>query len=274
MPQDVAALRATLSLAPVIPVLVLEVPEAPEAMLPRKHLVFAELDAHTARLRESGALAPHGDTEFQYNREELFARLREPVEKRLGESFPAGLTDPAQVLTRARIPAVAYHAGLDDAHRHEVQDAFMREDVRVIVATNAFGMGIDKANVRLVVHPTFDVRRDDAGRLQPPARPTLKAAPVETVIGGPLRRYQGTVGPVDGGAMDREGGLRDRDHLGGLHVRLQLADGELEPGHVVGPERRVVAEVRGAGMQVALVGPVVDDLGIDRQVPIERRRLR
>jgi GTP-binding protein EngB required for normal cell division len=47
--------------------------------------VFAELDAHTARLRESGALAPHGDTEFQYNREELFARLREPVEKRLGE---------------------------------------------------------------------------------------------------------------------------------------------------------------------------------------------
>ena len=47
--------------------------------------VFAELDAHTARLRESGALAPHGDTEFEYNREELFARLREPVERRLGE---------------------------------------------------------------------------------------------------------------------------------------------------------------------------------------------
>jgi small GTP-binding protein len=47
--------------------------------------VFAELDAHTARLRDSGALAPHGDTEFQYNREELFARLREPVERRLGE---------------------------------------------------------------------------------------------------------------------------------------------------------------------------------------------
>jgi hypothetical protein len=47
--------------------------------------VFAELDAHTARLRESGALAPHGDTEFQYNREELFARLREPVERRLDE---------------------------------------------------------------------------------------------------------------------------------------------------------------------------------------------
>jgi small GTP-binding protein len=47
--------------------------------------VFAELDAHTTRLREAGALAPDGDTEFQYNREELFARLREPVERRLDE---------------------------------------------------------------------------------------------------------------------------------------------------------------------------------------------
>jgi GTPase SAR1 family protein len=47
--------------------------------------VFAELDAHTARLRAAGALTPHGDTEFQYNREELFARLRETVERRLGD---------------------------------------------------------------------------------------------------------------------------------------------------------------------------------------------
>ncbi len=45
---------------------------------------FAELDAHTARLRASGALGAHGDGEFQYNREELFNRLRQPVERRLG----------------------------------------------------------------------------------------------------------------------------------------------------------------------------------------------
>jgi small GTP-binding protein len=47
--------------------------------------VFTELDAHTARLRASGALAAHGDSEFQYNREDLFTRLRQPIERRLGD---------------------------------------------------------------------------------------------------------------------------------------------------------------------------------------------
>jgi ATP-dependent DNA helicase RecQ len=72
------------------------------------------------------------------------------------------------VLDRAGVRATGYHAGLDDAHRHEVQDAFMHEDVRVIVATNAFGMGIDKANVRLVIHHampgTLEAYYQEAGR--------------------------------------------------------------------------------------------------------------
>ena len=50
--------------------------------------VFAELDAHSARLRESGALSSRADTEFQYNREELFARIRAPVERRLEDFHP------------------------------------------------------------------------------------------------------------------------------------------------------------------------------------------
>ena len=58
----------------------------------------------------------------------------------------------ASMLQKHRISAVAYHAGLDDERRRTVQDDFMQERARVIVATNAFGMGIDKANVRLVVH--------------------------------------------------------------------------------------------------------------------------
>jgi ATP-dependent DNA helicase RecQ len=46
----------------------------------------------------------------------------------------------------------AYHAGLPAGERSRVQKAFMEGECRVVVATNAFGMGIDKANVRLVVH--------------------------------------------------------------------------------------------------------------------------
>jgi ATP-dependent DNA helicase RecQ len=56
------------------------------------------------------------------------------------------------LLEEAGIAVVGYHAGLDDETRHTVQDAFMSERVRAVVATNAFGMGIDKRNVRLVVH--------------------------------------------------------------------------------------------------------------------------
>ncbi|MBX7120351.1 MAG: ATP-dependent DNA helicase [Gemmatimonadaceae bacterium] len=74
----------------------------------------------------------------------------------------------ATMLQHARIGAVAYHAGLDDEHRAEVQDAFMSERARVIVATNAFGMGIDKPNVRLVVHHampgTLEAYYQEAGR--------------------------------------------------------------------------------------------------------------
>jgi ATP-dependent DNA helicase RecQ len=72
------------------------------------------------------------------------------------------------VLERAGIRAAGYHAGLDDAKRHEVQEAFMTEKVRAIVATNAFGMGIDKPNVRLVIHfampGTLEAYYQEAGR--------------------------------------------------------------------------------------------------------------
>ncbi|HEY6362582.1 MAG TPA: DNA helicase RecQ [Vicinamibacterales bacterium] len=58
----------------------------------------------------------------------------------------------ADWLTGIGIPALPYHAGLSDAQRKAHQDAFLSERVDVIAATVAFGMGIDRSNVRFVVH--------------------------------------------------------------------------------------------------------------------------
>lgn len=74
----------------------------------------------------------------------------------------------ALTIERARIKVASYHAGLDDAHRHDVQNQFMNGHVRAIVATNAFGMGIDKSNVRVVIHHampgTLEAYYQEAGR--------------------------------------------------------------------------------------------------------------
>jgi ATP-dependent DNA helicase RecQ len=58
----------------------------------------------------------------------------------------------ADMLMANGIKAVAYHAGLDSKLRAERQDLFLNEDVQVIVATIAFGMGIDKPDIRFVIH--------------------------------------------------------------------------------------------------------------------------
>ncbi len=58
----------------------------------------------------------------------------------------------AQMLNDAGIPALNYHAGLTDIDRDVRQAAWQEGKIRVIVSTNAFGMGIDKADVRLVIH--------------------------------------------------------------------------------------------------------------------------
>ena len=74
----------------------------------------------------------------------------------------------AHFLNRRGVAAGAYHAGIGAGERQRLQDRFMTGDARVIVATNAFGMGIDKPDVRLVVHyntpSTLEDYYQEAGR--------------------------------------------------------------------------------------------------------------
>jgi ATP-dependent DNA helicase RecQ len=58
----------------------------------------------------------------------------------------------AAALKKDGVSAAPYHAGLAEAERHRNQELFLRDDVQIIVATIAFGMGIDKSNIRFVLH--------------------------------------------------------------------------------------------------------------------------
>ncbi len=74
----------------------------------------------------------------------------------------------AEQLQTAGVPALAYHAGLDTGLRQQRQDRFLREDGLVMVATIAFGMGIDKPDVRFVAH--LDMPKNIEGYYQETGR--------------------------------------------------------------------------------------------------------
>ena len=93
-----------------------------------------------------------------FRRSDLTTRLKALVSRHPGEGGIVYCNSRKQVeklATRLRdwgISALPYHAGLDDQTRAANQDAFSREEVDVVVATVAFGMGIDRSNVRFVAH--------------------------------------------------------------------------------------------------------------------------
>ena len=91
-------------------------------------------------------------------RTDAFEQVREVLDRHKGESSivycirRADVDSLSEKLAGAGFRVAAYHAGLADDARKRAQDAFIREEIDTIVATVAFGMGIDKSNVRAVVH--------------------------------------------------------------------------------------------------------------------------
>ncbi|HXK61777.1 MAG TPA: DNA helicase RecQ, partial [Acidobacteriota bacterium] len=92
------------------------------------------------------------------HRYDVFGQVRQVLDRHKGESGiiycirRSDVDDLCMRLRRAGYDALPYHAGMTDTDRKKNQDAFVTEKANIVVATVAFGMGIDKSNVRFVIH--------------------------------------------------------------------------------------------------------------------------
>jgi len=145
----IAALRAAL---PGVPVLALTASATPEVMTD----IARRLELNEPAVFRQSFTRPN--LSYSYFREDnKIRKITEILEKVPGSGIVYCRTRRAtreisEWLTRQGIPAAAYHAGLSREEREQRHEDWLRDRIRVMVSTNAFGMGIDKPEVRTVIH--------------------------------------------------------------------------------------------------------------------------
>jgi ATP-dependent DNA helicase RecQ len=180
---------------------------------PVRDEIIARLGMRDARTIVRGFDRPN--IHLGVERHETAERQRRALIERVVEAEKPGIVyaatrrdteEIAATLQERGVKAAAYHAGMKPSARGETQDAFMRDEIAVVVATVAFGLGIDKSNVRFVFHAAISDAIDSyyqeigrAGRDGAPARALLFYRQED--LG--LRRFFAAGGQVDADQIEQ-----------------------------------------------------------------------